>query len=88
MAFYGGKELREIYRRAQTGRYAFMANNIAETNVLIGLLEGYTERRSDLVVQISLGRRSSPGEGINSPGCAPSPIKCVSLGITTRSLSS
>jgi fructose-bisphosphate aldolase class II len=63
MAFYGGKELREIYRRAQTGRYAFMANNIAETNVLIGLLEGYTERRSDLVVQISPGAAKFAGGG-------------------------
>lgn len=40
-----------------------MANNIAETNVLIGLLEGYAERRSDLVVQISAGGVKFAGGG-------------------------
>jgi fructose-bisphosphate aldolase class II len=40
-----------------------MANNIAEANVLVGLLEGYTERRSDLVVQVSPGAAGFAGGG-------------------------
>ena len=63
MAFYGGKELREVYRKAQAGGYAFMANNIAEQNILIGLLQGYSERKSDLVVQVSPGAAKFAGAG-------------------------
>ena len=63
MAFYGGAELREAYRRAQGGSYAFMANNIAEQNVLIGLLHGYAERKSDLVLQVSPGAAKFAGAG-------------------------
>ena len=63
MTFYGGKELREAYRRAQAGGYAFMANNIAEQNILIGLLQGYSERKSDLVVQVSPGAAKFAGAG-------------------------
>lgn len=63
MALLGGEELRQAYTRALAGGYAFMANNIAESNVLIGLLEGYTERRSDLLVQISPGAAAFAGGG-------------------------
>ena len=63
IAFCGGVELREAYRQAQADGYALMANNIAETNILVGLLEGYTERRSDLVVQISAGGAKFAGGG-------------------------
>lgn len=63
MTFYGGKELREVYRGAQAGGYAFMANNIAEQNILIGLLQAYSERKSDLVVQVSPGAAKFAGAG-------------------------
>ncbi len=63
MPFFGGEKLREIYNRAQAGGYAYMANNIAEENVLLGLLVGYTERRSDLVVQVSPGAAKYAGGG-------------------------
>jgi len=63
MAFYGGERLREVYQQAQGEGYAFMANNIAETNILIGLLEGYAERRSDLIVQVSPGAAKFAGGG-------------------------
>ncbi len=63
MAFYGGAELRRAYKLAQENAYAFMANNIAEQNVLIGLLQGYSERKSDLVVQISPGAAKFAGAG-------------------------
>ncbi len=63
MTFYGGKEMRDAYRKAQAGAYAFMANNIAEQNVLIGLLQGYTEKRSDLIVQVSPGAAKFAGAG-------------------------
>ena len=63
MAFLNGEKLRQTYQRAKAGGYAFMANNIAEANVLVGLLEGYTERRSDLVVQVSPGAAGFAGGG-------------------------
>ena len=63
MPFFGGEKLREIYSQAQAGGYAYMANNIAEENVLLGLLAGYTERRSDLVVQVSPGAAKYAGGG-------------------------
>ena len=63
MAFYGGEKLRSAYTKATEHDYAFMANNIAEANVLVGLLEGYTEGRSDLVVQVSPGAARFAGAG-------------------------
>ena len=63
MAFFGGEKLRQAYKQAQAGGYAFMANNVAEANVLIGLLEGYSERLSDLVIQISPGAAAFAGGG-------------------------
>jgi fructose-bisphosphate aldolase class II len=61
--FQGGTKLREAYRRAGAGGYAFMANNVAEPNVLIGLLEAYCEARSDLLLQISPGAARFVGGG-------------------------
>jgi len=63
MAFLSGEKLRQAYQLAKADGYAFMANNIAEANVLVGLLEGYTERRSDLVVQVSPGAAGFAGGG-------------------------
>ena len=63
MPFCDGVRLQEGYRRAQAGRFAFMANNIAEPNILIGLLAAYAEARSDLLVQISPGAAKFAGGG-------------------------
>jgi fructose-bisphosphate aldolase class II len=68
MPFCDGGRLQEAYRRAQTERFAFMANNVAEPNILIGLLEAYAEARSDLLVQISPGAAKFAGGGDKRAG--------------------
>lgn len=68
MPFCGGEQLLEAYRRAQRGGYAFMANNVAEPNVFLGLIAAYTEARSDLLVQISPGAAKFAGGGDKRAG--------------------
>ena len=68
MPFCDGVRLREAYQRAQAERFAFMASNVAEPNILIGLLEAYTEARSDLLVQISAGAAKFAGGGDKRAG--------------------
>ncbi|MBU0596357.1 class II fructose-bisphosphate aldolase [Candidatus Bipolaricaulota bacterium] len=68
MPFRDGHQLREAYRRAQSAGYAFMANNVAEANILLGLLRAYTDARSDLVVQISPGAAKFAGGGDKKAG--------------------
>ena len=71
MAFGEGKRLREAYQQAESAGYAFMANNIAESNVLVGLLEAYGEAGSDLLIQISAGAAKFAGAGDKRTGlCA------------------
>ncbi|MFQ6034005.1 MAG: class II fructose-bisphosphate aldolase, partial [Candidatus Bipolaricaulia bacterium] len=68
MPFKDGEELREVYRRAKEGGYALVASNIAEPNILIGLLEGSQEKRSDLVLQISYSAAKFAGGGVALTG--------------------
>jgi len=68
MPFCGGEKLKQAYRKAQAEQYAFMANNIAEPNVLIGLLKAYVEARSDLLIQISPGAAKFAGGGDKRAG--------------------
>jgi len=68
MPFCDGARLRRAYRRAQAERFAFMASNIAEANVLIGLVAAYAEARSDLLVQISPGAAKFAGGGDKRAG--------------------
>ncbi|HHE47618.1 MAG TPA: class II fructose-bisphosphate aldolase, partial [Candidatus Acetothermia bacterium] len=68
MPFFGGEELRRIYLKAQKERFALVANNFAEPNVLLGLLSAYEEARSDLLLQISLGAAKFAGGGRPLPG--------------------
>jgi len=68
MPYFGGERLREAYRLAQAGGYAFMANNFAEPNVLLGLLSAYSDARSDLLVQISPGAAKYAGNGDKRAG--------------------
>lgn len=63
MPFLGGSALRESYRRAQRGGYAYMANNFADSNTLIGLLDAYTQAKSDLLLQVSPGAAKYAGGG-------------------------
>jgi fructose-bisphosphate aldolase class II len=68
MPFYGGDKLLEAYRLAQRGGYAFMANNVAESNIYLGLVSAYVEARSDLLVQISPGAAKFAGGGDKRAG--------------------
>jgi fructose-bisphosphate aldolase class II len=68
MPFCDGAKLHEAYRRAQAEHFAFMANNIAEPNILIGLLGAYAEAHSDLLVQISAGAAKFAGGGDKRSG--------------------
>jgi fructose-bisphosphate aldolase class II len=63
MPFGGGQQLRQAFCRAERGRFAFTANNIAESNVLLGLLAAYEEAGSDLLLQISTGAAKFAGGG-------------------------
>jgi len=63
MPFCGGQRLLEAYQLAQANGYAFMANNIAEANIFLGLAVAYTEERADLLVQISPGAAKFAGAG-------------------------
>ena len=68
MPFGDGKSLSDAYTRAEQGGYAFMANNVAEANVLLGLLRAYAEANSDLVVQVSPGAAKFAGGGDKKAG--------------------
>jgi fructose-bisphosphate aldolase class II len=63
MPFGDGKQLRAAYRRAEEKGFAFTANNIAEGNILLGLLAAYEEANSDLLLQISTGAAKFAGGG-------------------------
>jgi fructose-bisphosphate aldolase class II len=68
MPFCGGDKLLTAYQNAQRGGYAFMANNVAEANIYLGLISAYTAARSDLLVQISPGAAKFAGGGDKRTG--------------------
>jgi len=68
MPFCDGVRLKTAYCKAQAEGFAFMANNVAEPNILIGLLEAYAEADSDLLVQISPGAAKFAGGGDKRAG--------------------
>lgn len=68
MPFRGGEALATVYRQAQQQGYALMANNIAESNIFLGLIAAYSEARSDLLVQISPGAAKFAGGGDKKAG--------------------
>lgn len=68
MPFSGGKELKKAYKKAKEGEYGFIASNIAEPNVLIGLLEGSSRKNSDLLVQLSRSASTFAGNGNDLAG--------------------
>jgi len=68
MPFRGGQRLQAAYQKAQASGYAFMANNIAEANVFLGLATAYAEENADLLVQISPGAAKFAGAGNKQVG--------------------
>lgn len=61
MPFYRGEELKKVYGKAKREGYGFIASNIAEPNVLIGLLEAGQEKNADVVLQLSKGAAKFAG---------------------------
>ncbi len=63
MPFLGGKELARVYAKAKHEGFALLANNFAETNVLLGLLAAHVAKKSVLLLQISQGAAKFAGGG-------------------------
>jgi len=63
MPYLGGEALAQVYRTAKAERFALTGNNVAEPNVLLGILAAYEERKSDLLVQVTLGAAKFAGGG-------------------------
>jgi len=61
--FLTGNELEKVYGRARKSGYGFIASNIVEPNILIGLLSAANEKDSDLVLQMSNGASKFAGDG-------------------------
>jgi len=68
MPFFGGEKLLTAYQLAQRDGYAFMANNVAEPNIFLGLMAAYADAQSDLLVQISPGAAKYAGGGDKRAG--------------------
>ncbi len=63
MPFLGGKELAQVYAKAKREGFALLANNFAETNVLLGVMAAHAAKRSDVLLQISQGAAKFAGGG-------------------------
>lgn len=63
MPFLSGTELEKVYSETKESGYGFIASNIAEPNILIGLFEAAQETKSDLVLQISNSASTFAGNG-------------------------
>ncbi|MBS3787823.1 class II fructose-bisphosphate aldolase [Candidatus Bipolaricaulota bacterium] len=63
MPFLTGHELEKVYGEAKKSGYGFIASNIAEPNILIGLLRAAQEKNSDLVLQLSNSASKFAGDG-------------------------
>jgi fructose-bisphosphate aldolase class II len=63
MTFYGGSELSLVYSEALESDFGLVASNIAEPNVMIGLIEGAARADSDLLLQLSNGACKFAGNG-------------------------
>jgi fructose-bisphosphate aldolase class II len=63
MTFYGGSELSAVYSEALESDFGLVASNIAEPNVMIGLIEGAARVDSDLLLQLSNGACTFAGNG-------------------------
>jgi len=63
MTFYGGTELASVYDDALDKGFGLTASNIAEPNVMMGLMEGASRVDSDLLLQLSNGACTFAGNG-------------------------
>ena len=63
MTFYGGTELASVYEEALDEGFGLVASNVAEPNVMIGLLQGAAQADSDLLLQMSNGACTFAGNG-------------------------
>ncbi|WP_152041208.1 class II fructose-bisphosphate aldolase [Salinigranum salinum] len=63
MPFYSGDELATVYDDALDEGWGLVASNIAEPNVMMGLMEGAAQADSDLLMQLSGGACSFAGNG-------------------------
>ncbi|WP_049987209.1 class II fructose-bisphosphate aldolase [Halobellus rufus] len=61
MPFYGGSELANVYDDALEKGFGLVASNIAEPNVMMGLMEGASRVDSDLLLQLSGGAATFAG---------------------------
>ncbi|RDI70481.1 class II fructose-bisphosphate aldolase [Halopelagius longus] len=63
MPFYGGDKLAQVYDEALESGFGLVASNVAEPNVMMGLMEGADRADSDLLLQMSGGACSFAGDG-------------------------
>ena len=63
MPFYGGSALESVYDEALKEGYGLVASNIAEPNIMLGLMEGASQADSDLLLQLSNGACTFAGNG-------------------------
>ncbi len=63
MPFYKGDKLAEVYDDALHEGFGLVASNIAEPNVMMGLMKGAAEADSDLLLQMSNGACTFAGNG-------------------------
>ncbi|SEP10960.1 fructose-bisphosphate aldolase, class II [Halogranum amylolyticum] len=63
MSFHSGTELGAVYDEALEEGFGLVASNIAEPNVMMGLMEGASQVNSDLLLQLSSGACSFAGNG-------------------------
>lgn len=61
MPFYGGSELATVYDNALTEGFGLIASNIAEPNIMMGLIEGAARKDSDILLQLSGGASTFAG---------------------------
>jgi fructose-bisphosphate aldolase class II len=61
--FLTGSELDKAYGKAKESGYGFIASNIAEPNILIGLLRAAEKKNSDLLLQLSNSASKFAGDG-------------------------
>ena len=63
MTFYQGAELADVYDDALEEGFGLVASNIAEPNIMMGLMKGAERADSDLLLQISNGACTFAGNG-------------------------
>ena len=63
MPFYSGDELDTVYDDALDEGFGLVASNVAEPNVMMGLMEGASQVNSDLLLQLSGGACTFAGNG-------------------------